>query len=400
MSSLYKRGGYWVYQIYVKDPNTGYSKKVYKSLGKDLRPEDKPIIKKRLDEEYRNKFVKDSIYRPLYLHSTIERYLIQRQKEVDQGRRSPNTYRTDKTSLKVFEEYIKEHYGDIDIKKINKKTIVRWREDRFSDGVSSTTISVNMRTVSSFFSYFVKIDELESNPFIGVEIPTPVKRKEENISDIFQSLYDFTKEQIQKRLDGEVEERITRNHNKKKGLEWFNDNEWFIHYLWIMLNTGMRSGEVSILKWKQDKGDKGYTHSRSYCYLSDDLSKITVFFKRRKRELPIKQPVLDSLNLIPRVKKDGTPKKFVFESERTEKPYSVSLFGKLFKKLIQHLELDEDHTPHSIRHGYGSYLINNGGTLSQVSIILGHSEKEITEMYYLHSKSTDVSDTMDILYKK
>ena len=167
-----------------------------------------------------------------------------------------------------------------------------------------------------------------------------------------------------------------------------------------MLNTGMRSGEVSILKWKQDKGDKGYTHSRSYCYLSDDLSKITVFFKRRKRELPIKQPVLDSLNLIPRVKKDGTPKKFVFESERTEKPYSVSLFGKLFKKLIQHLELDEDHTPHSIRHGYGSYLINNGGTLSQVSIILGHSEKEITEMYYLHSKSTDVSDTMDILYNR
>jgi len=230
MSSIYQRGGYWVYQTYVKDPNTGYTKKVYKSLGKDLRPEDKPIIQKRLDEEYRNRFVKDSIYRPLYLHSTIERYLNQRQKEVDQGRRSPNTYRTDKTSLNVFEEYIKEHYGDIDIKKITKKTIVRWREDRFSDGVSSTTISVNMRTVSSFFSYFVKIDELESNPFTGVEIPTPVKRKEENISDIFQSLYDFTKEQIQKRLDGEVEERITRNHNKKEGLEWFRDNDWFIHY--------------------------------------------------------------------------------------------------------------------------------------------------------------------------
>jgi integrase len=410
MSSIYKRGGYWVYQVYVRDPITGSSRKVYKSLDlpKNLSKKEIEQIKSDLDKVFREQKVKETLFPSLYLSSSIQLYLDQKRIEVKQNRRSPHTLRTDKNCLNLFENYIKEHYGDIDIKKITRKHIIRWKEQRYTEVNSPTTISVNMRTVRSFFSYMVKTERMTINPFDGVDVPTPRKRKEENITEIFDNLYGIIKKEIGKRKKGKPKKKKRKPNNEKEGLEWFYDNEWFIHHLWIMLNTGMRSGEVSLIKWKKGKMDVGDEHSRSYVYLSKDFNTITIYFKRRKRELPVPPPLKDTLKLLTKIQKSRrNHPTYLFENDKTGKPHSVTTVGKLFKKLLkglnekdEDLKLDEDHTPHSIRHGYISHLIRNGGSIFNVSRIVGHSTEQITEMIYTHTRPDDVSDTMDILYKK
>lgn len=409
MSSIYKRNGYWVYQVYVKDPITGYSRRKYQSLDLPKNLSDKEIehIKIDLDKKYKDQKVKETLSPSLYLSSSIQLYLSQKEIEVEQNRRSPNTLRTDRNSLNLFEEFFKDHYGDIDIKKITRKHIFRWKEQRYTEVNSPTTISVNMRTVRSFFSYMVKTERLNSNPFEGVDIPTPRRRKEENITETFEKLYGIIKDEIEGGKKGKPKKRVRKPNNEKEGLEWFYDNEWFVHHLWIMLNTGMRGGEVSLMKWKKGKMDVGDDHSRSYVYLSKDLDTITIYFKRRKRELPVPPPVKHSLKHLSKIQKSRkVHSTYLFENLTTGKPHSVTTVGKLFKKLLKglnkmdkDLKLDEDHTPHSIRHGYISHLIRNGGSIFNVSRIVGHSTEQITEMIYTHTRPSDVSDTMDILYK-
>jgi integrase len=400
MSSIYNNGKTWVYQFSVKDPDTGYRKRKYQVLGPNIGKDEIPLLKKQLDTKYEKYDLRETISPTLYLSHCKKIYIEQKEKEVDQNRRSVNTLRTDKNSLNLFYEYIHSHYGDMDVKKITQKHINRWREFRYTEKqvTSPTTISVNMRTVRSFFTFLVKTERIESNPFEKVDIPTTRKRKDENITEIFSSLYKFTGKEISKRSRRKTKIRKPRLNNQKEGIEWFYDNDWFIHYLWILLNTGMRSGEVSLLKWKRGKFDEGDDHSRSYSYISSDNTHIVIFFKRRKREISLKKPVRDSLNHI-RTTQDNNGTTYVFENPKNGKPHSITSFSKLFKKLVISLKLDDSHTPHSIRHGYGSFLLNNGGNTYQVSRILGHSQREITEMFYTHSIHTDVSDTMDILDK-
>jgi integrase len=397
MSSIYKRGGYWVYQTYIKDPITGYSKKVYESLDPETNKDDIPHIKNQLDAKYKKNQLKEAISPTLHLSHCKKIYIEQKEREVEQNRRSINTLRTDKNSLEIFYNFINTHYGDIDIHKISRKHIIRWKESRFLDSKvnSSSTIAVNMRTVSAFFSFLVKTERVKENPFINVDIPPTKKRKTENLNDVFESVYKFIQKEIQRREAEPSKKRKPRKNNKKNKTEWFYDNDWFVHYIWIMLNSGMRSGEISLLKWKKSKFDVGSDHSRSYTYLADDFSHIIIYFKRRLRELPVKDVLQKSFRAL----EQNHHGDYVFENKTTGKPISVTTVGKLFKKLLDSLELDEDHTPHSIRHGYGSYLLNNGATVYQVSRILGHSTKEITELYYTHSKHTDVADTMDIIDK-
>ncbi len=400
MPSIYRRSnGYWVYQRYVFNPKTGKKdRRYYESLGKFVAKKDFPSLMISCEETY----YRNQKHLTQSLSQCIKIYITQKEIEVKQDRRSINTLRTDRNSLNLFSSYILENHGDMDISEISRKYINLWMEARYKEGVSSTTIAVNMRTVKSFFSYFVKTERLEANPFINVDIPKTKIRNSDNIKHNYSTVFDFIKADLENRIAGKSKPRKKkkRKNNKKDDFEWFYDNNWFVHYVWIMLNTGMRSGEVSLLKWKQGKKDFGDDHSRSYVYLSKEPEEFVIYFKRGMRKLRIFQPVLNSLQLIPRTKKDGTTKTFVFEREDSIKPHDTSTVGRLFKKLMKHLELDNEQSPHTLRHGYGSFLINNGGNVYEVSKILGHSSVEVTERIYAHSDSEDLSQGMSILYEK
>lgn len=404
MSSVYFNGKTWVYQFSVKDVDTGLFKRKYEVLGpKPLSKSEISSIKREKDAFYRRKGVKEKISPSYFLSTAKQKYLEQKEIEVSQNRRSPNTLRTDKACLKLFYEYIFAHYGDLDVRKLTRRHIIRWEEQRYTETKSTSTVAVNMRTVKSFFSYLVKKERIDVNPFKGLPTPRTNKRNVENLTDIFDVLYEFIQGEINHRINGSERPSLPEPQTPSKDdefepkLDWFYNNKWFVHYLWLMLNTGMRSGEVSILKWRRGKDDTGEGHSHSYSYISSDESDITIYFKRRLREMKIHMPVKRSLEFVRKQGKNSDI--YVFQNPSSAKPITVSAVGKLFKKLMKNLQLNEDYTPHAIRHGYASFLSKEGIILSQLAMILGHTSEQVTEQYYLHSRLSDISAAMNVLHE-
>jgi integrase len=66
----------------------------------------------------------------------------------------------------------------------------------------------------------------------------------------------------------------------------------------------------------------------------------------------------------------------------------------MFKKLMKDLELNEQYTPHSLRHGFISYLANNGENIYNISKIVGHSITGVTEFIYAHHTPENLTKTI------
>ncbi len=376
MSSIYKNGPYWYYQnaIIVN----GRKKTIHKSLGTKSEQQAKKLKKMydlKFDEKLRNPFEETRVF----LSQQIEEYLDVRKKEIKRNSRSHRTYDSDDLALSLFKKYIQNEYGDIYIDEIRQKHVKDFHTNRIDvDHVTDTTIAVNLRHLRSFFSYLQKHKNIIEHPMQGYTIPTTERKEIIPQDGEWKTLY----ENLQKEM-------------KSKEYDWFKT------IIWILLNTGMRIGEVVILKWKRGKDDYGKKTSKNYVYLSDDLSQITIYYKKRLRTIPIDH-ISEVFNRIPKkyVLYRGKPREklikfeYVFENPVTRGTHSLSNLSRYFKKFMIKLKLNDQFTPHSIRHGYASFLVKKGENIFNISKILGHSVSEITEFVYTHHTPDDLKNTM------
>jgi integrase len=67
---------------------------------------------------------------------------------------------------------------------------------------------------------------------------------------------------------------------------------------------------------------------------------------------------------------------------------------RMFKSLMKEVGLNEAYTPHSIRHGFVSFLATKGETIFNISKIVGHSVAEVTEFIYSHHTPKDLEKTI------
>jgi len=390
MSSIFPKDGVFWYQRYVYNPRTGKrDKRVYKSL----KTKDRKIgesLQINEDKKWEEIEQKQKINPPRPLEEIKDHYLVIRKEQVSQKRRSELTYRSDEISLKQFVEFITENYGDVDIRDITKTHILEFKDYRESlENVKSpSTISLNLRVIRSFFSFCLERDWIESNPFTKVKIPKSIKREDYPQKNDFQKITSYISKELDRpKLPKEPVVVTDGKFKKKEKLEWFHDNDWFPRLIWLILNTGMRVGETTILKWKPEKDDVGKGHSYSYSFLSDDMKTLTIHFKRGYRIIPVEH--LESFfKSIPKTytkvvngKEVTVKKKYVFENELTGEPHHTSTVSKLWKKLCVDKKWDTRWTVHSLRHGFSTYLLNSGENLFQVGRYLGHTTKEMIDRY-------------------
>ena len=400
MSSIYLKDNIYWYQKYVFNPiSQKKDKRIFRSL-KTKNLEKAKSRQAKLDIQYDKQYEKELLYPSRPLSVCLSQYLADKKFELSQNKRSASTHRSEKITLTQFSEYIYENHGDLDIRKINKAHILDFRVYRESQKnvKSVSTIALNLRVTRSFFSYCIEKDYIDNHPFSKIKIPKTKKRDQYPKKNEFENLL--------KIFNAETSRPKTRNKQKsseeseeKTDLQWFRDNDWFSCLIWIILNTGMRVGEVTILKWKQDKDDINSGHSLSYAYLSDDFERITIHFKRRTREIPVKplkllfQKIPKSYLIKKRGKSISKKKIYVFENERNSQPHLTTTAANLWKKFAVDSKLNDSWTIHSLRHGFASYLLNRGESLFVVSQILGHSTLEMLDIYG-HSTSQDMENAM------
>ena len=131
----------------------------------------------------------------------------------------------------------------------------------------------------------------------------------------------------------------------------------------FLLSTGCRLNEALSARWSDIDTERRVLTIRA----NNSKSK-------RVRAVPLNDAALDVLSSL------DTRGEFehVFVNRATKRPYTTiaKVWDRLRRKAgIAHLRL------HDLRHGFASFLINDGRTLYEVQAILGHSSSKVTERY-------------------
>ena len=146
-------------------------------------------------------------------------------------------------------------------------------------------------------------------------------------------------------------------------IEVINQTQQNIHLKYIipmLILTGARRGEV--LKAKHED-----FNLNQLCWT------IPTSKSGKKRVLPITPQLLELYKSIP---KDDTP--YLFASAKSKKPYVtiyVSWNSARTRAGLKDLRM------HDLRHSFASALVNNGRSLYEVQILLGHSTSKMTQRY-------------------
>ncbi|MCH9015710.1 MAG: site-specific integrase [Gemmatimonadetes bacterium] len=364
MGSIYQNNGYWYYQTYVIQTDGSRTR-----IQKTLRTKDRRVAIKR-KQEWDKKVRKGLFSSPrIPFLPIIDQYLRERERLVDRGQLSPNTYHPDRVSFSAFKKFLSDYRDPLYLDHFEGdggETIFReFIEYRTNLGRSPNTIRRELSHIRTLFSKLSKErsssrPRIHDNPFTNLQRPRPTSRKN-----------------FPKHMDWELLRKFLRSRVRKK-----DEYDWFIWAIYVQIETGCRISEVLTMKW--ERGSDDYVGgSRTFSYLHNENTRWTIYFKRRERTLPIDQMGSAShrlskvLSRIPR--RDGST--YIFENPKTERPYLLNSTPKMFRRLLSTVGMKNGFTTHGLRHGFVSYLLNNGISTYQVGQIVGHSESQITEMY-------------------
>jgi len=360
MSSLYEKRGIFYYQGKDEDGN-----RIQKSLRTRDRAEAEEK-KAKLDERF-------STDTPSTLSKLVDDYLEHRRRQVERDELSERTVSTDEYVLPMFLEWTEKEYGTVFSDELSEVDLSGFKEMRLQDdGVSPTTVGTNLRHIQSFFSRLRKKGKISEDLLTSVDIPQPRRR------DVVPTEREF--EALREWLDERIEEA---------------DMPKWVHLLMkLACHTGMRMGEMAIMKWERGAEDFGTGHSRNYVYLDWDEKNLTVKFKRKLRVIPVGHvwDVFEEMR-----KRRGSSDTYVFTSPTSGSHYTVSTLCGHWKDEVEKVDaLSRPYTSHSIRHGVVTHLLRQGVPVYKVGKIVGHSSEKITERYS-HFIPDDLEDAMDLL---
>ena len=332
-----KRGVYY-YQTWSYYNTSGSKKKqVRKYIGKKT-PKEVKVLQKEWDKYFddidkygtnKNPFTTP----PRPLSKIIEEYHYYQKDRIELKEISQTTFRFNVDNSRLFCNYVLQNLGDLMIHRINKKTIEDYKNYRQEKDLSPHTIRINISTLRPFFKWCIERKYIDVNPVEGVKVPTYTSRVIDEIpmGQDWERLYDFCKNSLTFTPKGVYAKRhrVGNQHIRSNKWDWFNHNDWFKYMIFIMVNTGMRGGEVRIIKWSKGENDTP-NQPESYVYLNRDMDKLCIYFKGTYGEIPLTNDLQDVFKKLKKTRGDNT---YVFQNQRTGGPYQKRYFTKCFSML-------------------------------------------------------------------
>lgn len=228
--------------------------------------------------------------------------------------------------------------------KIDRRLVEQFKAWRIQAGAKPVTLSIELRTLKRMFNVAIRLGVASENPFLGVELP----RCESNLPKF------LTSEEVTRVL------AIARDQdaNPIPGAE---PPVKVYPIIVILLNTGIREGELLSLTWHDVDLDKG---------------KIRIVNQSTWKTKTRKELIVD-LNLDARrafrMLTLGEP------SDQVVALHSYSLWRKV-RKILRKAGL-KGMKVHSLRHTFASHLIMNGVDINTVKELLGHASIATTQIY-------------------
>jgi len=99
---------------------------------------------------------------------------------------------------------------------------------------------------------------------------------------------------------------------------------------------------------------------------------------KKDRVIPISDKIIELLREYYKMYK---PKKWLFEGQFPEMPYSETSLQKILKNALTIAKIKKPVTLHWLRHSYATHLLENGTDLRYIQELLGHKNSKTTEIY-------------------
>ena len=241
------------------------------------------------------------------------------------------------TNISVFKNHILPYFGLKNMVEIKKSEIITLHSNMVQiKKLAPATANKVLVFISHIFNVALELE------IKGIEV-NPASKIKPHVLNNAKERY-LSKDET-KRLLKEVE---------------LSPNTHLKYIIPMLILTGARKGEVLKAKYEDFN-------------LSQLTWTIPISKSGKKRILPLTPQLLELYNSIPK-----TNSEYLFASPVTGKPY-VTIFTSWNSARIK--AGLKDVRIHDLRHSFASALVNNGRSLYEVQILLGHSTSKMTQRY-------------------
>jgi integrase/recombinase XerC len=275
-------------------------------------------------------------------------------------RYSAHTIRSYQDDLVSFFGYLKEAFGELDLKEIGPAIVRSWLASLKDGGMSSRSVNRKISSLRSFYKYLLRVGVVEQSPMAAIIAQKAAKR-----------LPVFVEQGQMAELFGEV---------------WFpEDWEGLTDRLLLALlyNTGIRLSELIQLREGQiDGGNRvikvlGKGNKERVIPVSGALLEAIRDYQEKKRGLP-----------------EGVDREVLLVGKKGKKLYPNYVY-RVVRNYLARVTTIEKRSPHVLRHTFATHLMNEGAELNSVKELLGHASLAATQVY-THNTIEKLKD----IYKK
>lgn len=265
---------------------------------------------------------------------------------------SDNTMASYKRDLLKLNIFLKS-YGENDISSINETNLNSYVLFIEKQGMSMATVSRNIASIKSFFSFLLREGDITSDPSENIKPP----KIEKKVPDV------LTISEVNKLL-AQPGDKTPKEIRDRAMLE-------------LLYATGIRVTELVTLKISDVNLKMGFIE----CHDSN-----------KSRIIPIDETAQRALAVyINNVRSDMCKDSEYLFSNCKGSPMTRQGFWKIIKYYAAKAGIDKDITPHMIRHSFASHLLNNGADIKAVQEMLGHVDISTTQIY-LNSKQSRLKE--------
>ena len=270
---------------------------------------------------------------------------------IDHGR-SNNTIESYLRDLRKFEDFLNRH--SLEIKDVEEKDIQLFLLDLYEDGYAASSTSRMLSSLRQYFLFLIKQNYLSHNPLTLIQSPKKGKRLPKAIS----------MGQVTKLMN-------SPDINHYQGIR---DRA----ILETMYATGLRVSELTHLTLEQVHLELGFIQ--------------TIGKGDKERIVPLGdeaiywiQTYLDQVRYYYLTKAKNQNNPYLFLTQRGNH-FTRQGIWKTLKKYVQAVGIDENISPHMLRHSFATHLLENGADLRLVQELLGHADISTTQIYTHISK--------------
>ena len=293
-----------------------------------------------------------------------------------------NRKKSGSSTLAILNKHF-EPWRNRDMQQLSSTDVRQWQSLKEKEGLQFATLQRTYGALKTCLNQAVKLDILESNPLLKVQLEKPYMDEEELLSASQNRRYLSDKEVqalfagIEAYQDEKREMRRRSIIHGKKHLPDLSTARYVDHvapWLLTMFYTGFRPGDLNGLRWEH------------VCLEAGRVTKViekTAHQAAAPVHFPISQQLLQILTDW-HCEQSKPESGYVFPSFRTGGRLSKGALQKPWKSIKKLANLPDELDLYTLRHNFASQLILSGADLLTVSRLMGHTNIQTTISHYGH----------------